>query len=318
MFLFKTAKIRYFFQIHVCLFVFLPSLKYDVMFIFKSFRSIDPEREKRRFVETYFGQVLLVFIGASFSILLTLGAANLIQKRERRENQRLSAMMVMSHIENFARNAEKFSERMAPNDSTAAWLLSKPIEELELLPDNELINMVYHASSVQFMSHDKSVESIFSNNTETWKNLGNFDFIDQVGSCFAGMNTVEEYWNKWVTEMEESTKKIKNHPDNYEGGTLGIKYMKDESMRSLLQSIHARRGWLNYVAATMRYYNLHNMECMGITEEEVIEFANAREEGSKNNNPAPRDTEYYTPALQPDSLFTFRELELRLDSLKRL
>lgn len=286
------------------------------MFIFKSNRSND--QEKRRFVETFFGQVMLVFIGASISILLTLGTASYMSRRERRENQRLSAMMVMSHIENFSRNAEMFSERMAKNDSVAAWLLSKPIDELELLPNNELVNLVQQASSVQFMSHDKSVENIFSNNTETWKNLRNFDFIDQVGSCFAGMNTVEEYWNKWVTEMEESTKEIKNHPDNYEGSTLGIKYMKNDNVRSLLRSIHARRGWLNYIAATMRYYNLYNMECMGITEDEVMDFANAREEGSKNNNPPPRDTEYYTPTLQPDSLFTFRELNKRLDSLKGL
>ena len=148
--------------------------------------------------------------------------------------------------------------------------------------------------------------------------MGNFDFINQVGSCFAGMNTVEEYWNKWVTEMDDATKEIKAHPDNYEGSTLGIKYMKNENIRTLLRSIHARRGWLNYVAATMRYHNLHNMECMGITEKEVVEFANEREEGTKNNNPAPRATEYYTPALQSDSLFTFRELDMRLDSLKNL
>ena len=267
-------------------------------------------------METYFGQVLLVFIGATFSILLTLGAAHLVNQRDRRENQRLSAMMVMSNIEKFARTMEERSERMAVNDSIAAWLLSKPIEELELLPDNELRQMVNDATSAQFLSHDKSAENIFSNNIETWTNIGNVQFIDRVGQCFSAMNTVEDYWNKWVTDLDETTKAIQHHPDDYEGGTLGIKLMKNEKVRSLLHSIHARRGWLNYVAATMRYHNLHNMEAMGITEEEVKAFTNDREKDAENENPAPRVKEYYTPDLSADSLFTFGELDLRIDSLK--
>ena len=284
------------------------------MFLSRLFRS--KGSEDRRFVETYFGQLLLVFIGATVSILLTLGAANLVNSRNRRENQLLSAMMVMSNIEQFARTMETRSERMASNDSIAAWLLSKSVEELELLPDKELLHMVNQATTLQFLSHDKSAENIFSNNIETWTNIGNVQFIDRVGQCFSAMNTVEEYWNKWVNEVDETTKLIHYHPDDYEGSTLGIKYMKNEKVRSLLQAIHMRRGWLNYVAATMRYHNLHNMESIDITEEEVIAFTDDRDRDAENDNPAPRAAEYYTPALSADSLFSFDALDMKLDSLK--
>lgn len=58
------------------------------------------------------------------------------------------------------------------------------------------------------------------------------------------MNTVEEYWNDWVNEMDEATKVITYHPDDYEGETIGIKYMKDEKVRghSFRQSMYDGAG----------------------------------------------------------------------------
>ena len=117
-------------------------------------------------------------------------------------------------------------------------------------------------------------------------------------------------------EVDETTKAIDYHPDDYEGSTLSIKYMKNEKVRSLLQAIHTRRGWLNYVAATMRYHNLHNMASIDISEEEVIAFTDNRERDAENDNPVPRSAEYYSPALNADSLFTFGALNMMLDSLK--
>lgn len=286
------------------------------MLLSRLFRS--KNSEDRRFVETYLGQLLLVIIGATVSIFLTLGTANFRAKRMRKESQRLMAMMVMSNIESFADILESRSKGMAAKDSLATWLLSKPIEELELLPDYELRDLVSSATESQFLSHDKSVGNVFSNNIETWTNIGNVQFIDRVGQCFSSMNTVEEYWNKWVSNMDECTKVISQHPNDYEGSTIGMKYIKDHNVRSLLHSIHARRGWLNYVAATMRYHNLKNMKDMGITKEEVEAFMNAREKDTQNENPAPRSSEYYTPSISTDSLNTFGKLDRRIDSLKGL
>lgn len=86
-------------------------------------------------METYFGQLLLVFIGATISIILTLGAAFFMDYHKRQDDRWLSAMMVMSNIEKFSRNLEEIADYLGSNDSVATWLLNKPIEELELLPE---------------------------------------------------------------------------------------------------------------------------------------------------------------------------------------
>lgn len=285
------------------------------MFLSRPFRS--KGSEDRRFVETYFGQLLLVFIGATVSILLTLGAANMVNRRNRRENQRLSAMMVMSNIEQFARTMEMRSERMAFNDSIAAWLLSKPIEELELLPDKELQKLVNQAATLQFLSHDKSAENIFSNNIETWKNMGNVAFISIAGQCFSTMNSVEEYWNKKVTDLNETVLDIKDHHDNYEGSTVPIKILRSEKVRRSLKGIHYWRAWLSHVAATIRYNNQKNMESIGIAEQKVMDYTNELSlalEDSKNAEPDFSD--FYSGPLSPDSLSTLHELDISLEKLK--
>ena len=292
------------------------SLSSRLSSVSKCLRARMKNKEHKPAVETLFGQFMLVFVGTALSIILTIGSDDMMEKQEQRNNERLTALMVMSNIEGFAQSMEKRSDRLAQNDSLAVWLLSKPVEELELLPQGEVNNMFNQAINVQFMSQDKTAENIFSYNTETWKNIGSVQFIDCVGQCFSAMNTVVDYWNKWATEMDDTSNNIKYHPDDYEGNTLIAKYMNNDMMRSLMQSIHARRGWLNYIAATMRHYNQMNMKNVGITEEELMEFINDREKEDEIDNPAPSFMDYHLPAIQPDSLFTFRDLDLRIDSLK--
>jgi hypothetical protein len=225
-------------------------------------------------------------------------------------------MMVMSNIEKFSRNLEEISGYMAHNDSTATWLLEKNTDELEMLPEEELDNLVSKATNLLFLTYDKSAESIFSNNIETWKNMGNVEFIDRVGQCFSAMNMVEERWNSWVTEVEGTMRYIKDHPDEYEGNNMPMKSIRSEKVRHTLQGIHYWRSWLSYMAATMRYHNKHNMESIGITEQEVMEFTDNREQKTENMDEAPDFSNFYSAPIRPEDLSTFRELDKRLDVLK--
>ena len=203
-------------------------------------------------------------------------------------------MMVMSNIEKFSRNLDEIASYMATNDSMATWLLNKPVEELELMQEEELGNRIAQATDLLFLTYDKSAESIFSNNIETWKNMGNVEFIDRVGQCFSAMNVTEERWNNWVTTVEETMRNIKDHPDMYEGSTIPMKYIRSEKVRHTLKGIHYWRSWLSYMAATMRYHNRHNMYAIDIPEEEVMNFTNVREQKTQNTDEAPDFMNFYT------------------------
>ena len=258
----------------------------------------------------------MIILATTISLSFTIVAAQLLEKRHRAKDRRLSAMMVMSNIEKFSRNLEEIADYMASNDTVATWLLDKPVEELELLPEDELDNLVSQATSLLFLTYDKSAESIFSNNIETWKNMGNVQFIDQVGQCFSAMNMVEERWNGWVTEVEGTLRDIKDHPEQYEGSTVPAKCIRSEKVRHTLKGIHYWRSWLSYMAATMRYHNLHNMEAVGITEHEVMEFTDAREQDAGNQTDAPDFNDFYSEPIRPEALTSFKELNEELESIK--
>lgn len=258
----------------------------------------------------------MAVISITISLILTIIAAKLMESHQRSKDRRLSAMMVMSNIERFSRNMDEISEYMAANDSIAAWLLSKPLEELELMPEEELMNLMEQASSLLFLTYDKSAESIFSNNIETWKNMGNVQFIDRVGQCFSAMNMAEERWNNWVTEVERTIRDIKDHPENYVGSSVPMKELHSEKFRHMLSGIHYWRAWLSYMAATMRYHNQSNMEYIDIPEQEVMEYTDAREQESKNKKDAPDFSNFYSAPISPESLTSMHEYDAQLEQLK--
>ncbi len=266
--------------------------------------------------KNFWKQIGMIIIGTTISLLLTISAAALMERHQRAKDRKLSAMMVMSNIEVFARLADGYAEYMASADSIATWLLSKPLEELELMPEEELNSLIDQATVTPFLSHDKSAENIFTNNIETWKNMGNVVFINIVGQCFSTMNQVEEYWNKQATDLNGAILDIKDHPDQYDGSSIPMKIIRNDKVRRAIKGIHYWRAWLSHAAATMRFENRHNMEAIGISEEKVMAYTNDLELGTTNADFAPDFDEFYNGPISPDNLSTMRTLDARLDSLK--
>lgn len=266
--------------------------------------------------KNFWKQIGMIVIGTTISLLLTITAAQLMEKHQRAKDRKLSAMMVLSNIEMFSRMLDEHAEVVASTDSVATWLLSKPIEELELLPEDELNNLIDRATTTFFITYDKSTEQIFSKNIETWKNVGNVQFIDMVGQCFSAMKQVEEYWNNRMTDANNALLEIKSHPDNYDGSSMPIKVLGDDKIRRTLNGHHYMRAWLCYTAATMRYYNRQNMKAIGISEEEVMEYTDNRNLRIEDGEEVPNQQDYYTDPIAPEKLTTLAPLDARLDSLR--
>ena len=265
---------------------------------------------------TFWKGLLLTVLGITISIILTFGTNGLIQQHRLAKDRKMTAMMVMSNIESFARTLEKRSDRMARNDSIAAWLLCMPYEDLELLPEKELNGLISQATNVATLNHDHTAENIFTNNIDTWKNVNNAQFIDNVGSCFSAINGVEEQFNQWVKEVPEAIHDVQVNPDQFEGSTIPMKTMHSTRMRTAMAAVHNRRCWLRYAAATLRYFNLQNMTAIGISEQEVMDFTTAREEKGENVGTPPDANSFYTNAYTLDSLTTLTHLTDRIEELK--
>ena len=275
-----------------------------------------PETETENDGKNFWRNLLRTILGTTISIMLTFGTNALIQRNRKAQDRKMTAMMVMSNIESFARTLETRSERMAPNDSIAAWLLCMAYEDLELLPEKELDHLLDEATTLATLNHDHTAENVFTNNIETWKNINNVQFIDNVGSCFSAINGVEEQFNEWVKGVPESKHDVIVNPDKYDGSTLPMKMMHSKRVRTALSAIHNRRCWLRYAAASLRYFNLQNMAAIGIAEQEVMKYTDAREEKGEDVGTLPDANSFYTHAYTLDSLTSLTHLTERIEELK--
>ena len=256
----------------------------------------------------------MAIVGTTISIVLTFGTAGLLDRCQRIEDRKMSAMMVMSNIEKFSRTAEEMSQKIARCDSIGAWMLSLPKDSLDLIPPEEVQNLLLEVMTlVDPLTHDKTAENIFSNNIETWKNMGNFRFIDNVGVCFSKMNANEANWNQWVNEYEATISDVVSQMKP--GEHSFTKLLNDNSFRQKLVDFHVRKAWLEYVAANIRYLNSMNSQLIGIDEDEVMAFTDERSRDILISKEKPKQADFRTDTISFDSLTTLRPVIQHFDSI---
>ena len=259
-------------------------------------------------------ELLLTIVGTTISIVLTFGTAGLLERCQRVEDRKMSAMMVMSNIEKFSRTADDMSQRIARCDSIGAWMRSLPMDSLDMIEPEEVQNLLLEVITlVEPLTHDKTAENIFSNSIETWKNMGNFQFIDNVGKCFSEMNANEANWNQWVNEYEATINNVVSQIKP--GEHTFTKLLNDNMFRQKIEDFHVRKYWLEYVAANIRYLNSKNMKLIGIDESEVMAFTDERSRDSNVGVKEPKQIDFRTDTISLDSLTTLRPVIMHFDSI---
>ena len=256
------------------------------------------------------------FLATTLSIILTFGTTEMVNHCQRLNDRRLSAMMVMGNIETFSRKVEEMANSMARRDSIATWMLSLPQDSLDLIPPSEMVDLINEViAGIDFLTHDKTAESIFSSNIETWKNMQKFQFIDNVGSCFSEMNADENYWREWVKGFEEAVNDVLEHPEEHSGERTCTKLLRNDVFRQKIESFHVRQYWLEYLAAKYRFLNQKSAKMMDIKYEEVEAFADERLNEVNINEVEPVQSQFRKKTLKADSLNTLRPIKLHIDSI---
>ena len=258
----------------------------------------------------FWKQLGMLVLGTTVSLVLTFGTAQLVAKGQRAKDRRLTALMVMSNIEVFAQQLDSIYAQMDKADTASTWLLTRPEEKLALLPEDQLREIVTTAYVRNAITYDKSTENIFSNNIDTWKNLGNFQFIDNVGKCFSTMRFCEEYWNKMVGDMEASMREVSTRrAENPDGKSLYIWFMEDPTFRQHVKRMHNFRNWLRCSAEELRYLNRQNMVAIDIDEQEVTDFLKARQQEIDAGVEPPDDEALKVPRPDSRSLTTYSKYD---------
>ena len=261
------------------------------------------KEEKKAKRKNFLNQIGAIVLGTTISLIVTIAAAQILERNHRAKDRRLSALMVMSNIESYARILESAHEYMERADTVSAWLLNLPLNKVDSLDQDSLLSLMDELMYIPLIIYDKTTEGIFSDDIETWKNMGNFLFIDNVGKCFSDMRTIEKEWTAFSEEMDAARDAVIYHPEQYPGNSWCSKYLNDKVFRQLMRDFHNRRCWIYNQIEKIRYYNYLNMVAIGITEQELNDFIEMREKEIKVDREKPDDN-FYTPYINPDSITT--------------
>ena len=264
--------------------------------------------------------LLVAFAGTTLSIILTFGTSALVDRINRNKDRKLTALMVLSSIESSIRSLEESGSIMARKDTLARWLLSIPVSQVGQLPEEAILPSIMELMVNYSFSTDKTIESIFSSNTDIWKNVGNFQFIDNVGKSYASIRVIEDDWKEQMQGISSEYSRIMEHPEDYPGKTLSEKVLSNNNVRTHLEAIGKNREWLKYIAFALRESNRHNMGLIGISEDEVMAFTDERslaeaDANSEAANAAYLRGDFAIPAISRDSLYTIQDRIHILDSL---
>ena len=260
--------------------------------------------------------LLVAFAATTLSIILTFGTTAIINSVKQKQERRLTALMVMSNIESFSRSLEESADAWDRIDSIAVWLLRLPMVDVAKLGDEPLEDAFAEVFGAPSIMRDKTAETIFSSNIETWKNMGNFQFIDNVGGCFSQMGWIEEQYKNDVQKYRTAQARVFNDRDAFPGNSLAEKQLRNTQLRQELLQANGFKGWLRYCADYLRKMNRQNMKLIGISEEEVMEFTNARDTEELEEEESDY-ADFREPFPAKDSVDAHLDYAILVDSLLR-
>lgn len=153
-------------------------------------------------ISDFWSKTLSSTLGTVIGIVLTLGTTLCLQRCEQKKTERTAALMVIHNLDSFCDNLEDEIADLQRVDTInfVVWSqrsdLQVAADTLQLFLDN-LMNRNYSCD-------DNMVESVFGSNIETWTSIGNSEFIEIAGRCFATRHLA----NQIRQEMDEERKQL--------------------------------------------------------------------------------------------------------------
>ena len=234
----------------------------------------------------YWLQFIISVLGTAIGVALTFVMNGRLENRRQYQAQRLTAIMIIHDIDNSIDRIK----RMKNKEEINGKLLENAMERrdhLETMPYDTVTKTINIMLDQNFsFRFDTSKEKIFNSDLDTWQNLGNMKFIDNVQSFFYDRQSMlEEFenmdlWRKPVSEEE------------YMQLFMGLGWVTEaqfcEIARPFLKKCLYDKRVLYYIdvasfrVSTLNEYidnwtalNNENKFLMGITDQELEDYINS-------------------------------------------
>ena len=228
-------------------------------------------------------QFFITVIGTAIGVALTFVVNGIMERRNKAQAQRLTAIMVIHDIDSSVEIVKEMREEEERNGELLRFIL-KQKDHLEEVPYDTLTGVLgILADSRSEFRFDTSKEKIFNSDLDTWQNLGNMAFLDNVQSFYhyrqgaqEGMNE-STMWQRPISNEEYMQLIMRGGWVTKEAFAAAIQPFLKEKLQDnrVVYYINVSSSRLDYLTQLIDYWtglNDENKFLMGITDQELEDY----------------------------------------------
>lgn len=235
--------------------------------------------------KTAWQQFFITVIGTAIGVALTFVVSGIMERRNKAQAQRLTAIMVIHDIDNSIDVLKQMKAEEASNGELLHLAL-KQRDHLEGLPNDTLTRVlgILTDSRTEF-SFDTSKEKIFNSDLDTWQNLGNMAFLDNAQSFYHNRQGFQEgvnqstMWKKPIPDEEYMQFIMGGRWEAEEEFVIALRPFLKKNLyeNRVVYYINVSSSRQNYLTQVIDYWtwlNNENKFLMGISDRELENYVN--------------------------------------------
>lgn len=231
-------------------------------------------------------QFFISVLGTAIGVALTFVVSGLLERRNKAQAQRLTAIMVIHDIDNTIQVLKDWKDQ-EEKEGDKLRLALKQRDRQDVMPYDTLIDILQLlADSNLAFSFDTSKEKIFNSDLDTWQNLGNLAFLDNVQGFYHTRQTFQEFVNQsniWKSPIPEEEYTQMNMRTGWvteqEYATALWPFLKDKLHDDqVVFYINVSGTRINNLSQYIDYWTQKNNEnkfLMGITDRELEDYVSS-------------------------------------------
>lgn len=230
-------------------------------------------------------QFFITVIGTAVGVALTFVVSGIMARQNKVRAQRLTAIMVIHDIDNTIDIFQSWKDNEEKGKALLLYALERK-DQKKTIPSDTLMKVVELLIRSKAEYHfDTSKEQIFNSDADTWQNLENMKFIDNVQEIFYERQIFLEMANKaeWLMEPipeEEYAQVIMNNgwvtEEGYYANLWAFlrKKLHEKRVEYYINVSYARVEALTKYIDKFTLLNEENKFIMGITDQELETYVN--------------------------------------------
>lgn len=230
-------------------------------------------------------QFFIGVVGTAIGVALTFGLNGVVARHKKAQDQRLTAIMAIHDIDCTIDLFKSWKQGVEKDDTRLHYVLDRR-DRLDEIPADTIVRVIGTLVDESAEFHfDTSKEKIFNSGMDTWQNLGNMKFIDNVQNFFYDRQRFQdainesEIWRSPVSREEYFQRYAEAGMMTLEQyGEWGRSYLKeklyDKRVVYFIEVSYYRLQTINGMIDKWTRLNEENKFLMGITDRELEDYVN--------------------------------------------